>query len=405
MSRKPSVAERAHMATTYAKNGIESAATLSPPAQPSTSPGSMAAHLARESQVFSENHALKEELKTWEGSRPTRPLDPGIIGPSRWANRHELSFDTPEFASLKSEIDEAGGNVQPIKVRPLPVANAQGPAYEIVFGHRRHRACLELGLAVNAIIEPMADQDLFIQMDRENRNRQDLSPWELGEMYKRALDQGLYPSAKKMAAALGVDAGYLGRAVTLARLPQQVIAAFASPLDLQFAWAAPLRNACEANSPAVLGKAALIAQNRAGMSPVQIMAALTAPANPATPARQAGPTPEHPALAEQFQAQAQAHEQDKAHAPMLLTEPLSEPAQASAAQAGALVSTPVPEVPEAHIAPSKAVTRTFSAKGKPAGSMRVEPSGEVSIKVKAQLTAQDQERLVLLLAGFLDTLG
>jgi hypothetical protein len=46
-------------------------------------------------------------------------LDPRSIRPSTWANRHEASFESAEFEELKAEIADAGGNVQPIKVRPL----------------------------------------------------------------------------------------------------------------------------------------------------------------------------------------------------------------------------------------------------------------------------------------------
>ena len=41
------------------------------------------------------------------------------IFPSRWANRHESSFATADFIRFKADIEHAGGNVQPIVVRPL----------------------------------------------------------------------------------------------------------------------------------------------------------------------------------------------------------------------------------------------------------------------------------------------
>ena len=83
--------------------------------------------------------------------------------------------------ALKSEMESAGGNVQAIKVRPIPGTEPQ--EYEIVFGHRRHRACLDLGLEVLATIESIDDKELFKEMDRENRQRADLRPYEQGLMY------------------------------------------------------------------------------------------------------------------------------------------------------------------------------------------------------------------------------
>jgi ParB family chromosome partitioning protein len=120
----------------------------------------------------------------WEGVLPSKKLDPKCVKPSKWANRHDKSFEGPEFAELKSEIESAGGNVQAIKVRPIPGSSPQ--EYEIVFGHRRHRACFELDIPVLATIESIDDKELFKEMDRENRLRADLRPYEQGLMYLRA---------------------------------------------------------------------------------------------------------------------------------------------------------------------------------------------------------------------------
>ena len=95
-------------------------------------------------------------------------------------------------------------------------AQAAQQGYEIVYGHRRHRACLDLGLPVLAVVEEVGEQQLFEQMERENRARADLSAWEQGMMYARALDQGLYPSNRQLAQAIGRDLGDVGKALSLA---------------------------------------------------------------------------------------------------------------------------------------------------------------------------------------------
>lgn len=169
-------------------------------------------------------------------------LDPKTIRVSRWVNRHETSFEDANFEELKAEIQSAGGNVQPIKVRPAsdPVGAER---YEIVFGHRRHRACLELGLKVAAVLEEVDDQVLWSQMERENRSRAPLSAWEQGLMYQRALDAGLFPSLRQLAASIGRDVGDVSKAITIANLPGDVVAAFASPHEIRFADAKPLKDA------------------------------------------------------------------------------------------------------------------------------------------------------------------
>lgn len=211
--------------------------------------------LFRDERVAVENAQLKDQLKAFDGAQPTRRLDPKVVVPSRWANRVEDSFLAPDFLSLKAEIESSGGNVQPIKVRPLGADK-----FEIVFGHRRHRACLELGLDVLATIETVEDAQLFAEMDRENRERQALRPYETGLMYARALDQGLFASARKLSEAISADLTYVGRALKLARLPDDVIKAFRSPLDLQFAWAADLSEALQKDPDGVLVRAKGLAQ-------------------------------------------------------------------------------------------------------------------------------------------------
>lgn len=181
-------------------------------------------------------------------------LDPQTIRASHWANRHESSFRDADFEELKAEIESAGGNVQPIKVRPLEAA-AGGVRYEVVFGHRRHRACLELGLKVAAFTEEVGDLQLWMQMERENRSRKDLSAWEQGITYQRALDAGMFPSALALSKAIGRSVGAVSGALAIANLPIEVIEAFASPSDVQFRYAKELRDAVVQAPEAVLAAA------------------------------------------------------------------------------------------------------------------------------------------------------
>lgn len=234
------------------------------PSRPRTAIGGMAQFVVDESKVRLELESLRAEHTKYQGAKPARLLDPWTIRPSQWANRHEDSFLTEEFIDFRAEIENAGGNVQAIKVRPLPKAMAgqesakaaasrqainekwgvepfnPPPEYEIVFGHRRHRACLDLGIPVLAIVEDASEQELFVDMDRENRLRADLSPWEQGVMYAKALDKGLFPSNARLASAVGRDTGVIGKALALARLPSSVVDAFPTPLEIQYRWAKPL---------------------------------------------------------------------------------------------------------------------------------------------------------------------
>lgn len=241
-----------------------------------TAPGAMAQFLASQSNQLAELDALRERVKVFAGAVPVRPIDPRAIRPSRWANRHPDAFATEEFESLKQEISAAAGNVQPIKVRPLEPVGEDGAEYEIVFGHRRHRACLELGLPVLALVEPLDDRHLFEAMERENRGRENLSAWEQGTMYQRALDQGLYPSQRALAAAIGVDVALVSRAVALARLPAAVVGAFGSPLNIQFRWAQPLGEALQRDPDGLVRRALDVSARDPRLKPVEVLEALVA---------------------------------------------------------------------------------------------------------------------------------
>lgn len=224
--------------------------------KPKTGPGQMLAFNKLISEANDKVSKLESQLAEFKSSDVARRLDPKSIRASHWANRNEASFSTKDFESLKGEIESAGGNVQPIKVRPITGKSGE---FEIVFGHRRHRACLELGFDVLALIEELSDVDLFAQMDRENRQRADLRPFEQGVMYARALDEGLFPSLRKMAEAIGVDASNASKAISLARLPESVLSAFESPLQLQQGWSSALTDALQKNPDVVIAKAKEIA--------------------------------------------------------------------------------------------------------------------------------------------------
>lgn len=257
---------------------LESPAAAAP--RPKTAPGLMMAHAAdQRSEILRENETLKaqvgelsviaakaaelqDELKAWDGAKATRLIDPRRVSRSRWANRDPRHFASPAFDALRAEIANAGGNVQPVKVRPLPAGPDGEAGFELVYGHRRLEACLQLGLPVLALVENLGDAALFVEMDRENRSRQDLSAWEQGVMYRRALQEGLFPSNRKLAEAVGADLSNVGKALALASLPDEVVGAFASPLELQYRWAKPLKDAWDADPAGVRARAAELALAR-----------------------------------------------------------------------------------------------------------------------------------------------
>jgi ParB family chromosome partitioning protein len=99
-------------------------------------------------------------------------------------------------------------------------------------------------------------------MDRENRKREDLSPWEQGRMYRRALNEELFSSLGDLSKELGVDKGNLSKALKLADLPDDVVSAFPSPLELQFRWAKLLNDALQGDPEGVLARAKELTEDK-----------------------------------------------------------------------------------------------------------------------------------------------
>ena len=187
-------------------------------------------------------------------------LDPNCVYPSRWANLDEGSFQGKAWEEFKNEIYSTGGNVQPIKVRKNRlIKNTQ---YEIVFGHRRHRACLELGVELLAFCEDLTEKQLFEEMDRENRQHSYLSPYQQGQLYCRALDEGMYPSIRIMVESLRRSLGEMVAYIRLAQLPEPVVNAFESSMHIQQRWSKPLTAALYKNQDVVLNVAKQIVLER-----------------------------------------------------------------------------------------------------------------------------------------------
>lgn len=183
-------------------------------------------------------------------------LEPSQIRASQWVNRCAASYLQPDYLSLKGQILEAGGNLLPIKVRLTTDSQGQSSrlsaSYKIVYGHRRHHACTELGLQVLAIVETLDDVNLVRQMHAENMARKDLSAWERGRHYRFMLTSNLFPSQIALSRALGTCAGDVSRALFIGDLPVEVLAVFESPLALAIHDANALRPAFAADRDAVL---------------------------------------------------------------------------------------------------------------------------------------------------------
>lgn len=226
--------------------------------------------------------ALGEELESVRGAlgkanealarvasdQQLQSVDPARVRPSHLKNRDERSFERTEFQELRASIQAAGGNTVPVELRRIQHTDFD---FELVYGHRRHRACLETGLPLLAVIhDGVDDKALYQAMTRENSQRDDLSPWEWGQHYARGLSSRFYETQKELAADNGRSEAHVSFALDLVALPEDVLAAFESPLQMQLKWGRELAKDLARARKAMLAKASELADRRGSLPATQV---------------------------------------------------------------------------------------------------------------------------------------
>ena len=160
-------------------------------------------------------------------------------------DRHNRSYDLLTEESCRDLIDaiRAQGRQEFPAVVRRP---ADGGPYEVICGARRHFAVSWLRahgytqFRYLVEVRDLTDEEAFRLADVENRNRADISDYERAVDYAAALQSYYGSSQKAMAERLEVSQAWLSRYLALARLPEEVVAAFASVRDLREAHARQL---------------------------------------------------------------------------------------------------------------------------------------------------------------------
>jgi len=180
-------------------------------------------------------------------------LDPKRVRATKFLNRDERAFlaSDPKFVELKESL--RNGQDTPIRVRG--VADDPSVDYEIVSGHRRHRAALQLdgeieeGFFIFALPDPKASEarELVLAMYRENEVRADVSAVEKGRMFRQWLAEGIFAEQGDIAAAVGTSESSITKYLQVAELPETVLAAFEDPRDIAVRWSLDLVKAVRSN--------------------------------------------------------------------------------------------------------------------------------------------------------------
>lgn len=166
-------------------------------------------------------------------------VDPNLCRMWNYHNREYALLTAENCADLIASIKKAGRNTMPAFVRRVDDGGIH--SYEVIAGARRHFAVTYLRDVEKLSniefhvqpIEGLTDIDAHALMDLENRQREDISDFERARDYLTAIDAFYDGKQSVMAERLELSTSYLSRLLDLARLPDEIVEAFPSILDLK----------------------------------------------------------------------------------------------------------------------------------------------------------------------------
>lgn len=164
------------------------------------------------------DESAEVELREVPGAQLTR-LDISDIVPNRLQPRTE--FDEEALEELTHSVREFGV-FQPIVVRSIDDAPADGPHYELIMGERRLRASKRAGLdTIPAIVRSTADEHMLRDALLENLHRAQLNPLEEASAYQQLLaDFGI--TQEQLATRIGRSRPQISNTIRLLKLPETV---------------------------------------------------------------------------------------------------------------------------------------------------------------------------------------
>lgn len=150
---------------------------------------------------------LAENAKRLVEGEAVISLDPNKVDPSFLRDRVEE--DDAEFETFKEGI-RARGQLQPILVRRHP---DDPDRHMVVFGHRRTRACRELGIPVRAVVKDLEEIAHVVAQGQENSRRSDLTFIEKALLARKLQEMG--QSKETIKEALTIDETLLSRMLSI----------------------------------------------------------------------------------------------------------------------------------------------------------------------------------------------
>jgi len=180
--------------------------------------------LKNESNTYVNHKSTGSYFKTQAGIEFSEQeliyVNPEECEPWKYANRQES-----ELGDIEGLIDsiKAHKQLQPALIRyhTEPHDNIK---YEVIFGRRRHIACLKLGVPFLAIRKDIPNiQDAIASQDAENKLRNDVSNYSNALLYQRLLLDNVFKTEKELADKLRFSTSTLNELMAYAKIPEDIV--------------------------------------------------------------------------------------------------------------------------------------------------------------------------------------
>lgn len=224
--------------------------------------------------------------------RAVEQVDPARCRIWREHNRDYSKLNAERCADLIESFKAQGRQEFPAIVRR--VQDEPGIDFEVISGARRHWTVSWLrqhnyaDFRYLVEVRELTDEEAFRVSDLENRARDDLSDYERARDYLKALGRHYGGRQKDMAERLKVSEAWLSRYLDLARLPDELVAAFADPHELKIKHVTQLKPLLKPDDRArrLMAEAVVIAAEKGEGTPLKpqdVLRRLAAAADPPKP--------------------------------------------------------------------------------------------------------------------------
>jgi ParB family chromosome partitioning protein len=132
------------------------------------------------------------------------------------------NLDQPRTAFPEEKLEELAQSIREHGILQPIVVRRHGEMFQIVAGERRWRAARRAGLhRIPVVIREVPDEQLLELALVENLQREDLTPIEEAQAYRRLMDE-LGLTQEQIAVRLGKDRTTVANAIRLLRLPSDI---------------------------------------------------------------------------------------------------------------------------------------------------------------------------------------